>query len=162
MSNGKVSVKTHLEFTGPDGPPHIPATFFKSKYPPSAKQDPLSEKAREFVQNRNKFRPLAEKSAPGTLDFLKAKVKERQLASFRKMSSAYKGLNSLNSETCAFPKTAKAANDGLGLLGSTHPASFATSIFRNDLAKPPVNLSNHPTKLVQIRNSEQNAFNRTF
>jgi hypothetical protein len=75
--NGMVSVKTHLEFTGPDGPPLIPATFFKSKYPPSAKRDPLSEKAREFVQNRNKFRPLAEKSAPGTLDFLKAKVKER-------------------------------------------------------------------------------------
>ena len=160
--NGKVSVKTHLEFTGPDGPPHIPATFFKSKYPRTEKKDHLSDKAREFVKNRKKYRPPAGKPAPGTIEGLKAKVKERQLASFRKMQSAYNGLNSLNSEQLAVPHTAKAAFDGVGTIGSTHPASFATSIFRQHLAKPPINLSNHPDKLVEIRQTEKNTFNRTF
>lgn len=78
------------------------------------------------------------------------------------MSTAYTGLKTLNSEQLTFPKTAKAANDGLGQLGSTHPSSFANSIFREGLNKPPVNLSNHPNKLVKIRESEKNTFNRTF
>ena len=41
---GKVSVETHLEFSGPDGPPLIPNPFFRSIHPKNLPSVKVSKK----------------------------------------------------------------------------------------------------------------------
>ena len=77
----KVFIKTPFTFMGPQGAPKIPQSFFHGRNPPAQKQDNTSERVKEFLCNKRKFKnPESSKKEPpgGMLDFIKEKVKERE------------------------------------------------------------------------------------
>ena len=150
MPMNKVFIKTPHTFMGPEGAPKIPQKFFTDRHPPSKKADNSSLRVKEFLLNKSKFKnPLLENTEPDVLDFLKLKMEERELPSYKEKEKAYSDMKKMYVGVGPDPKTPKIARK-LKKIGFTHPASFTESIFRPELPGPPVNLCDHPVEVKKL------------
>ena len=69
---------------GPEGAPKIPQKFFRERNPPRPIVDNTSDRIKEFLSNKKKFKnPLNKYNEPEMLDFIKVKMAERELSSYK-------------------------------------------------------------------------------